>query len=161
MYVKDVLKTATLFLDRTDLYSVLVGNAEATEEQQYELDVLLCCYNAVEDELARTSFPLVKAEHHTVTDGKVEYGNFGNSPVRILSVKYKGRKVPCTLYTKYLNVDVPEVDITFAYAPTVKELSDTCEVSGEAQSVELPALGVAAEYCLISGLDSEAEMWEK
>lgn len=161
MNVKEVLKSALTFVDRADIVPVLEGTAEATDEQQYVLNALLCCYNAVEDELARTAFPLIAEETLPTDDGKILYTAFVHAPVRVVAVKKHGKRVPYELFAEYLKVCAKEVDVHYHYAPTAKTLEDECEFSAYVANAELPAYGVAAEYCLISGLTDEADAWQK
>jgi hypothetical protein len=160
MKVIDVIKNALVFADRTDILPVLEGTASATDEQQYVLDVMLYCYNAVADELARTALPLVR-EESLDTNGTVSYTSLTRAPVRILQVKHRGRKVKCEQFATYLKTCEGEIDITYRYAPKRKTLDDDCEISPYATSEELPAYGVAAEYFLVAGSEDDAEKWQK
>jgi hypothetical protein len=158
--VIDVLKSALVFADRTDILPVLEGTAEATEEQQYVLDVMLYCYNAVEDELARTALPLVRVQSFE-TNGTVNYTSFLRAPVRILRVAQNGKSVRCEQYATYLKTCEGVVEITYRYAPNRKSLQDDCEIAPCALGEELPAFGVLAEYCLVAGEEEEADRWQK
>jgi hypothetical protein len=159
MLVKEVLKSALTFIDRADMIPVLDGE-KATDEQQYVLNALLCCYNAVEDELARNGFPLLAEETVRTSGGKILYTALKHAPVRVVSAKRHGLRVPCQLFAEYVKVCADEAVLVYAYAPTEKTLEDTCELSAYVGNADLPAYGIAAEYCLMTGLTDEADGWQ-
>ena len=63
MLVSDVIKAAFEFVGRADVAEA-VSDGSYTENAEFSraADCALHCYNAVEDELARGFFPLVKEE---------------------------------------------------------------------------------------------------
>lgn len=87
MLVSDVIKAAFEFVGRADVAEA-VSDGSYTENDEFSraAECALHCYNAVEDELARGFFPLVKEEELTAEDGRIYYTSFAGTPVRILAV---------------------------------------------------------------------------
>ena len=129
-------------------------------EGQIKAELLLTCYNLVENELALDYYTLTKEEQVTST-GKVLFSTLKNAPVRILKVTdEKGQELAYTLFPSYLTVRKGKAIITYVYTPNKKTMDDDCDFSGKV-SARLMAFGVAAEYCMAMGAFEEASLWDK
>ena len=127
---------------------------------QAKAELLLTCYNLVENELALDYFSLTK-EESVSSSGKVLFTALKNSPVRILKVTdSNGQDLAYTLYPSYIEVRRGNVKISYVYTPNVKAIDEECDFSGNV-SARLMAFGIAAEYCMATGSFEESALWDK
>ena len=170
MFVKDIAAQAAFLLGKEDVVRYLkeqltdgesVLEEEKEQRLQRETDILLRCYNIVENEIALDYLPLTAEETVTCSTGMLPYTSFLHAPVTILSVTDEyGNKLPFTIFPEYVKTRAGTSVITYSYAPETKRLDD-CSEYGSRVSERLLSYGVACEYCLISGLYDEAVVWDK
>lgn len=123
-------------------------------------DLLLTCFNVVENELALDYLPLTMEQSVTST-GKVFYTSLYRNAVRITEVvDENGQSVPFKLYASYMQVQSGNLIVRYTYTPSQKGLNESSDFSAPV-SERLIAYGVAAEYCMATGLLSEAAVWDK
>ena len=160
MKVKNIMKkTASLLGNADDLLDYLNGGNGGAGAKQAEL--LLNCFNLVENELALDYLPLIKKESYTPQNGKIFYAQFSSSVVRILDVENElGQKVDFRLFATYMEVDAAVANVRYAYTPTEKTISGESDYQ-LAASERLLAFGMAAEYLSALGLLEEASVWDK
>ena len=159
MSIRDILISALRRIGREDLAVDMEDGGEPLGEGYDVVQTLLYCINATEDELARYYFPLKCTETLISNDKTFYFSNFSRTPVRILNVESGGREVKFKLFTNYITADAEKIDITYCYAPAKKTVDGTGEFGGIGDG-NITALGAAAEYCLICGEASLAEVWE-
>lgn len=159
MKVKNIMiKAARLLGNADNVQSYLSGVGTSGKEQA---DLLLTCFNLVENELALDYIPLIKEETFTLTNGKLAYSKFSSSVVRILRVEDKnGETVPFRLFASYMEADEKTVTVRYAYTPVEKTINSESEYA-VGVSERLLAYGMAAEYCTALGLYEEANVWDK
>ena len=159
MSIRDILYSALRRIGREDIALDLEGGGEPEGEAADVVQTLMYCINATEDELARYYFPL-KCTETLYSENKTFYfAGFSHTPVRILQVKSGGRDLPYELQTNCITAGADKIEITYFYAPKKKALDDESQF-GETGDGYITALGAAAEYCLICGEASMAEVWE-
>lgn len=159
MKVKDIIIYACRLIGRDDVAAAFLSGETLTAEQSETVETLLYCQSAVEDELARFYFPLVREEQLASADGQYEFSSFALPPVKILSVKSGGAEVNYRLLTKGIKAEANQITVTYGYSPQKKNISDESEYSAPIGE-RLIAAGVAAEFCVINGEVKEAELWE-
>lgn len=160
MTIRDILFSALRYIGREDIALDMEGGGEPEGEASEVVQTLTYCINAAEDELARYYFPLKCTETLQSTENKTfYYADFSYTPVRILKVKSGGVDITYELQTNCVTADAKKIEITYFYAPKKKTLDDESEF-GETGDGYITALGAAAEYCLICGEASMAEVWE-
>ncbi len=157
--VSDVIMLALQLLDRADIAEAY-SEGSLTDEQSRTVYTLVHCYNSVEDELARTFFPLVAEEEIEITDGKFYYTSLAHTPVKILSLNCGGKPVKYRLTPQYVATNAAAATIKYRYVPSTKTIDDTAEYTESQLNCTLMAYGVAAEYCLIQGAAEESKSWE-
>lgn len=159
MKVKNIMKKAASLLgNASDLTDYLNGVGENGAK---EAELLLNCFNFVENELALDYLPLVKKESYIPQAGKVFYTQFSSPVARILSVENGfGEEIEFRVFATYLEVDATVVNVRYAYAPTEKTMSGESDYQFAA-SERLLAFGMAAEYLAALGLLEEASVWDK
>ncbi len=150
MKIKEVVARALMLAGRADAAHATEEDGALSGEAAEAQKTALYCVNAAEDELARFYFPLTYAEVLPSSGGKFAFSRFKYYPVRIISVKRNGREIAYTVNPADLAADADSVEVTYAYVPKKKGLSDDSEF-GDMLGAEIPALGAAAEYCLING----------
>lgn len=136
-------------------------DAEKLRELKRDADILLRCYNIVENEVALDYLPLTAEETIVCDTGALPYTAFLRAPVSILSVTDEyGNKLPYTVFPEYLRTRAGTSVVTYSYSPESKRLCDASEYAARVPE-RLLSYGVACEYCLISGLYDEALVWDK
>ena len=127
---------------------------------QAKADLLLTCYNLVENELALDYFSLSK-EETLVSTGQVAFSKLKNAPLQILKVTdIYGQDLEYALYANYIDVQMGAVKITYIYAPNAKKIGENSEFSANV-SARLMSFGIASEYCMATGAFEEAALWDK
>ena len=159
MKVKNVIKKAAELLgNEDDLLNYLNGVGEQGEKAA---ELILNCYNLIENELALDYLPLIKEETFSANNARIVDSSFSSSVVRIIEVRNaQGEKIPFRLFASYMSVDVSSVTVRYAYTPTEKSMSGECECA-IGVSERLMAFGIASEYCAALGLYEEASVWDK
>ena len=168
------MECALKYLCREDLIAKLNsskgqydGEAETTEDaaigptcDEDEIETLLYCVNAVEDELARYYFPLKTSEDFKSENKIYPFENFAKRAVKVLSVTDGEKLVNYKVFPKYLYADARDICVEYEYSPDKKSVDDDSEYDGVAVGASLIAKGAASEFCIISGEMSLAELWE-
>ncbi len=158
MTVKKVLLYAAELAGRSDL-----GEKLEAGEKDGELDLLLKCYNLVENEVALDYFPLKKRELFVPESGKILFARFAEAPVEVLSVRdCAGGTLEFEVFPEAISLlsAREEVAVTYAYAPKEKQADGVSEYAGKV-SFRLLAFGTATEFLLAHGLYAEAAASEK
>ena len=161
MKVKEViLNAAALLGDKAEVENFFKGTSTNAKEQ---VDMLLTCFNIVENELALDYVPLITEENFSIVSGKIPYSLLKQDVVRIVHVKgADGEYLPFRIFAQYLEVGEgrKEITVQYAYTPKAKTIDQDSEFKSGA-SVRLMAYGVAAEYCVAMGMCTEAAIWDK
>ena len=165
MEIKNILKLTCLFLGKENLENIteLDGSETSTSAQQKELNFLLRCLNLTYSEIASDYIPLLKTEKVLTTDGKIVFSNLSKNLCEVKSLKDEnGFKVNYKLYPDYILADGKNFEITYSYLPeALSSISSTLENFSKKVSEKILAYGTAMEYCFISGLYDDAQIWEK
>ncbi len=161
MKVKEViLYAAALLGDKAEVENFFKGTSTNAKEQ---VDMLLSCFNMVENELALDYVPLMTEEKFSLTSGKLPYSLLKQDVVRIVHVKgADGEYIPFRIFAQYLEVGegAKQVTVQYAYTPKAKTIEQDSDFRAGV-SARLMAYGVAAEYCVAMGMCSEAAVWDK
>ena len=143
------------------LLDLKLFNRTQIRESAEAVETLLYCYNAVEDEIARSYAPLKTKQRLNSIVGVYDFSEFGYTPVKILSVTdLNGRKVKYEIGSSYIKCDEREVFVEYEYSPSKKDLDGDCAFLPEQVTLRMLAAGTAAEYCLINGEVRLAECYE-
>ena len=159
MKVKDIIIQALLYAGRDDVVKAI--NEDELNDEHYEaLRTALLCFNAVEDELARRYLPLKKTERFCSSSGEIEFTEFSERPVKILSVKSSAGRCGFEVTPEKISTRAGEVYIEYNFAPKPKGLEDESVYSELQASIVLMAAGTASEFSLIYGDAGAANEWE-
>lgn len=160
MKVKDIILHALKLAGREDIATALENDEVEDGEFKNEIQTALLCFNAVEDELARRYLPLKMSEKFFSDCGEIEFTEFSERPLKILSVKTPAGKCDFEVTPRKLKTCAGEVNVEYNFAPKPKTLDGDSAYTGIQASVALVAAGVASEYCLLSGDAGAANVWE-
>ena len=126
-----------------------------------ESELLVSCYNLVENEVAREYIPLIMEETFETDTGVIYYSQLSEKAVRILKTQNGfGTDIPCALFPDYLKTQAGKITVRYSYAPKEKTLEDECAFTWRV-SENLLVYGVVAEYYLAGGFFEESAVWEK
>ena len=159
MRVKDVVICALGKLNLRETAEKIASGGQTDSFENEAVKTLVCCYNAVEDELARRYLPLTARDKLSSPDGVYVYAGFSRAPVKIKRVLSDGKEIAFTQEADRFTADSASVTVEYFYAPEKKKLDDFCECSAQA-GVNLMADGMAPEYCFINGEADMADAFE-
>lgn len=158
--VKDAVRAAARAIGILDGVNAYL-NGEENEQGERDTELLVECFNRVENELALDYLPLVAEDRITTTAGAVEYTQLRKPAARILSVEDgNGNTQKYRLYPDRLETVTGKVKIVYAYTPSEKGLDGESEYQ-TAVSQRLFVYGMAAEYSLAVGELESASAWDK
>jgi hypothetical protein len=161
MEVKDIIIYSLRLIGRVDIADLLENGGELTDENQEVVTTLVYCFNAVEDEVARSYIPLKIVESVQVVSGSAYYSLFKRTPVKIKRVSVNGKEVDYKLFPLYMTVNESEVEVEYEYSPSKKSLNGVSDFSDGTLGAYAFACGTASEYCFINGEADAGEIWEK
>ncbi|MBQ8296095.1 MAG: hypothetical protein IJX87_06685 [Clostridia bacterium] len=167
MTVKDVVALAAKELGTyEELESFLAGDTgEATEggtgDAKAQVNLLVDCFNLVENELALDYLPLFAEDEIKSNTGTIEFSALKRAAVRIVRVTDQwGNGVKFRLFPSYLKTQPGTVSVRYTYTPEKKSLEDESDYRLHV-SERMFAYGIAAEYSLAMGRFEEAAIWDK
>lgn len=169
MDVKDILKTAILFLNKEELLEDAYFLDEvgedymASSDREQEIEKLLQCLNLVYQEISAEYLPLVFEEEVTPNEGKIMLVKLSKSIQEVQKImSVDGNRIGFKLFPDYilLNANHEKVKIRYTYEPDVLSKTSTIFNYGGKLPKRVLAYGVAMEYSFISSLSDEAYIWE-
>lgn len=162
MKVKDILKNACLFIGEKELALALEAETPSLEGKDEEkVDVLLRCFNLVNQEIASDYLPFLYTEKIDVNNSILSFEDLSKTLINVYELKGNfGKSVRYKLYPNYLEVFGRAKSITYSFLPSDFTLTDEFEFYN-GLSARIYAYGVASEYLLCDGLSEDAEIWEK
>lgn len=168
MLVKEILAQAAFLLGWQAVSDSLKSGTQSdlSEEEEklvaQKTELLLRCYNMVENEIALDYLPLTAEERIDGAPEKINYTSFLHTPVSVLAVTdLRGNKLSYTVFPEYIRTDGSgALIVTYSYAPESKTIGGETEYGARVPE-RLFAYGVACEACLIEGLYDEATAWDK
>ncbi len=135
--------------------------ASLSEQQQKLTELLVTCGNLVVSELATEFLPLHKKQTLAAEQGFIPFSALAERVIDVISVSRRGKKQNFTLRTDGINTDAGDADVEYTYLPQRAGLDGSLAYSAGRLTSRTVALGIAAEYCLISGNYSEALRLDK
>ncbi len=162
MKVKDILKNACLFIGEKELAKTLEAETPSLEGKDEEkVDVLLRCFNLVNQEIASDYLPFLCTEKIDVNNSILSFEDLSKTLINVYELKGSfGKSVRYKLYPNYIEVFGRAKSITYSFLPSDFALSDEFEFYN-GLSARIYAYGVASEYLLCDGLSEDAEIWEE
>ena len=160
MQVNQFLIDVMRMVGRADAAEICLSEEDIPDEIARMRTALLLCLNAVLDELARGYFPVKAREDMSSADGEYAFSSFAHTPYRINRVLSGGKKVKWRAQPLKLLCNAGNITVEYEYVPDALTLESQLSYPHPAVGDALISYGVAAEYMLIEGDISCAEMWE-
>lgn len=158
MLVKDIILESAIRIGVGDKVRDVI---EYRTPPCVESDLLLKCYNAVENEVALDYIPLVIEEKFETETGVIYYEQLSQKPIRIVKTKDAwDNDIECGIFPEYLKTQAGKITVCYACIPQEKTLEDESAFT-QCVSKWLLVYGVLSEYCLASGLYEESAIWQK
>lgn len=160
MTVKEILKLVCEYVGERDILSKL-DDAEATftDYEQEKLDVMLKCFNLVNQEIATDYIPLLLKEE--VSEEKILFSSLSKTLVNVYEVKNRfGMNLKFKLYPDYVEVEGKPKTIIYSFLPENLTLEDNVDCNPRINA-RVYAYGIASEFLLIYGISENAEIWEE
>ena len=134
---------------------------EESEEGKKDAELLLQCFNHVENELALDYLPLTEEEETYSSTGVLFFADLSRAAARILRVEdEKGNSLKFRLFPDHLQTQAGKLKVIYAYAPEEKTMDGESDYQTEV-SERLFIYGMAAEYAIENGLFEEAGIWDR
>lgn len=162
MKVKDIIELSVMFLDKEDLlsYAPFGSINEIPELENKEIEHLKKCFNLIYNEIATAYLPLLKTEEVVFVDNILPYTKLSKNIAEVRKLFSNGKNVSYTLEEDGLHAKVKKAKITYSYTPDDLNFEDEVFMFGGKLPERVFAYGIAMEFCLISGLYDDAEVWE-
>ena len=141
MRIKNIIESAAKLLGMTDSGS--------------NFDVLLQCANLVATNIASSYLELVAKQTFTVTNGRIRLTKFRRAFLRVKNISTRFYR----LFTDRVEIPNGRVTVEYAYVPrfrTGNERNPFPTLGDDGL-----AYGIAAEYSFITGMFSEAQVWNR
>ena len=136
-------------------------DGEASEIGEKDTEILVDCFNRVQNELAVDYLPLTAEDELITATGIIPYVALNNSVVRIICVENEeGESVRFKLFPDYLETNSGKVKVFYTYSPPQQGIDGVCAYK-TAVSKRLFVYGMAAEYSLIVGENEKASAWDR
>ena len=162
MTVKDIIKLVCEFVGEREILTILNATEEVsyTSREQEKLDIMIRCFNLVNQEIASDYLPFITKEEIDVKDSILNFSELNKQVVNVYEVKNRfGCSLRFKLFPNYMEISGHAKSIVYSYLPEDKNLSDDVEMFN-GLSGRVYAYGVASEFLLIDGLSEDAEIWE-
>ena len=158
--VKAAVRTAAQMLGVGEGVDAYFDGGE-TEEGKKDAELLLECFNRVENELALDYLPLIAEQELSSLSGDVMYAQLSKPAVRILCVEdEEGNCLKYRLFPDRLKTQAGGLKVIYAYSPAEKSFDGVSDYQTVA-SERLFVYGMAAEYALAQGELEAASVWDK
>ena len=158
MKVKDILLKAASQMGILDRVKGAYDNGTANDDE--EVQALLKCFHLIENEVALDYIPLRAEDTLLSPSCTAKFSELSLKPARIISVTDEwDNPLKFKIFPDFLKTNAGKIKILYSYLPTEKD------VFGESDfqlllSERALSFGVCAEYCLLSGLYEQAEIWK-
>lgn len=158
--VKNAVRAAAQALGIADgVEAYLENGSDGVGKKDTEL--LVECFNRVENELALDYLPLTAEDELVTATGEVPYSGLTYPAARILCVEDgDGNSLKYKLFPDRLETQSGKVKIIYTYSPSEKSIDGTSDYQTGA-SERLFVYGIAAEYSLAAGELEAASAWDK
>ena len=136
-------------------------NGDVSEIGEKDTQILVDCFNRVQNELALDYLPLTAEDELITATGMIPYAALTNPVIRIIGVEdEEGEAVKFKLFPDYMETHKGRVKVVYAYSPLEQDIDGVCAYK-MAVSKRLFVYGMAAEYSLIVGENEKASVWDK
>jgi len=163
MKIKDIIISAATLAGREDICNYLSdGYAEDHAAAKKDADIMLRCFNLVENEIALEYKPLIFFENVITDGGIINFDSLKKQITDVVKIEdIYGNRIKYRLFNTYLKTKPGEVVIYYSCIPEKKGLEDSSDYKESEMPLRVMAEGVACEFSLVSALYDEAVLWDK
>jgi hypothetical protein len=173
--IKDIVYTAAVFgqLDdvidlveqddtlRTVDNKVVSDKVGVVESSLDTLNLLVRCANLSIAEIATDYVPLTTTELVTVNGEFLPYDKLGKTVLDVVKVVSRGgTTVRYKMRPDGIQLPNGKITIEYKYLPPRYRWEDECDYKSGIITSRIVAYGVITEYCIISGLQDDAVLWD-
>lgn len=162
MTVKDIIKLVCDFVGERELLAKLESTEAVTytSREQEKLDLMVRCFNLVNQEIASDYLPFLTKEEIDVNNSILNFSTLDKTLINVYEIKNKiGMNLKFKLFPNYVEVFGHARSIVYSFLPSEKTLTDNVEIYN-GLSKRVYAYGVASEFLLVDGVSDDAEIWE-
>ena len=157
MQLKEAIQICLTYLGDED------ASINAQTAQHPKLKLLVKCANLVIKEIATEYVPLIEEETVDVVDGNINYEGLTRKVAEVRKVEDIDSGLASKFYCapthcKVLNDGVKRAKIVYSYIPLDIDIEEDCPLSPVVSAKTL-ALGICAEYSMISGMYEQSVMY--
>ena len=165
MNVLQVLKSASLYLNLFDEFNPVFngeGFENLSEEEQREFGKILSALNLIVCEVASEYVDLLTEEIVSFKNKQLDVCSLNKNLHKVFYIFKNNKKIKFKVVDGKICCDVDgEVRIVYSYIPEELAIGSSLEFLISKLSLKTLALGVASEYCFISGFFDDAKIWEE
>lgn len=162
MTVKDIIMLVSEFVGEKELLAKLKNSDSVfNEREQEKLDIMVGCFNLVNQEIASDYLPYLFKEEVNVENKIVKFSDLNKTVINIFEVKNRfGMNLQFKVFSNYIEFVGHPKYIVYSYLPEELTLTSQVELFN-GLSARVLAYGIASEYLLVEGLSDDAEIWEE
>ena len=166
MTVLEVLENASLYLNLKEEFDCIFNKdsgVDISKETQTQFDRLVSCLNIVAKDIACQYCKLFSVEEVEFIDNSFAIADLTKKANNIFAVKDKNglRKNYKIIDNKIVCDNSGKFVVEYSFYPETFKKDDNLDIFGGKVSIKAFALGVASEYCFISGFFDDAKIWEE
>jgi hypothetical protein len=150
MKVKDCIEAAAGYLGIENIEEKLQGS-----EGNAFLQIARC----IVSEIVSDYYPLRVSEELESESGELFFRDFEKDPIDIYFVRKEGISVPFRTFFDRIETASGRVQVEYSFLPYIEGIDSDLPFS-ERVSARVVGYGIAAEYCIINGMD-EAVIYDK
>lgn len=164
MSTKQILELTATFLGKEELLNCAYftgSDEQISNEDAKELDMLLRCLNLVVSDISTEYLPIYREKDITFNDGKMNLKDIDSDLFQIVSLKDEyNNNIRFRIFDSHISANCEHAHIVYTV------FAKTCTLDGEVEkfSTIIPfrvlSYGTAMEYCFISSLFDDAQIWE-
>ena len=157
MQLEEAIKICLTYLGDED------ASINTQTAQHPKLKLLVKCANLVIKEIATEYVPLIEEETVEVKDGKITYEGLMHKVAQVRTVEDFDSGLTSNFYhtpthCKVVNDGVIKARIVYSYIPLDIDIEEECPLPPQVSAKTL-ALGICAEYSMISGMYEHSVMY--
>lgn len=156
MKVNDVIKQVATYLQLANVMSADLTSESLDSQTQKDVNLILSSVNEVLSEIATEYLPLIANEEVTIQNGEFDLTTLSKPFHKLVKVRTT-KKYAVDFET--LKIENGTYKLEYCFLPEIAEIGDDIVGFDTKLTTYSLSFGVAAEFCMISGNYSEAEMW--
>ncbi len=162
MTVKDVVKIVCEFVGEREILAKLKDSESVLDEREQEkLDIMVNCFNLVNQEIASDYLPYLYKENVDHEGAIINFSDLTKVVINIIEIKNRfGLNLQFKNFSNYVEVVGKPKYVVYSYLPEDLNLSSDVEFLN-GLSARVFAYGIASEFLLVEGLSEDAEIWEE